>query len=76
MNQVPNDKLTVKEAWTAWKIRGKLNKGQNQVFDRMSIAEKRYIIEKFNNNIPFEVEEIEINQETKYKIIEKTLNKR
>ncbi|WP_256083607.1 hypothetical protein [Staphylococcus aureus] len=42
----------------------------------MSIAEKRYIIEKFNNNIPFEVEEIEINQETKYKIIEKTLNKR
>ncbi|CXJ41716.1 Uncharacterised protein [Staphylococcus aureus] len=24
MNQVPNDKLTVKESWTAGKIRGKL----------------------------------------------------
>ncbi|HEI2155650.1 TPA: hypothetical protein SI259_000409 [Staphylococcus aureus] len=76
MNQVSNDKLTVKESWTAGKIRGKLNKGQKQVFDRMSISEKRDIIAKFNNNIPFEVEEIERNQETKYKIIEKTLNKR
>ncbi len=35
MNQVPNDKLTVKDS-TAGKIRGKLNKGQKQVFDRMS----------------------------------------
>ncbi|MHA4769402.1 hypothetical protein ACXM1Z_09815 [Staphylococcus capitis] len=75
MKELPKERLTMKETWTEGMLEGTLNKAQKETYRKMSITEKREILHKFKNKIPFEIKEA-TQRELELKSIEKTINKR
>lgn len=73
MKELPKDRLTIKESWDEGVLETKLTKLQKKNYRKLSVKERRDIIQKFKNNEPFEIPEY---KEPEFKDIEKTLKKR